>query len=403
MANNNQRPVGYMLLALSALITIGLNLRSPLTALPPVIQTIQHDLNLNATVSGLLTSIPVLCFGVLTPLMSLLIGRLGINRSVWFTLLGTAAGILLRAVGGFYGMLAGTLLLGGSLATGNIVSLMIIARDFRQHMNVVTGCYTSSLNIGTMLTSLATAPLAMVLGWQFALACWVWLPCVALLLWSLAERRRGQTFSHPAGKITNHPHQTEDLHISKWVILALSAAFAAHLFIYYGITAWLPPYLSSAAGMSHAFAGFVASSFQFMALAGAFGIPALTKFIAQGKMLVCIGVIWGSTVLLSMFAPTFWPVWCLTGGLAQGGGFVVVFMLIMQAAPSDDANRRLSVIVQGTGYTLSATGPVMVGYLHDVTRGWNGPWSALALLSLVLLLAGCLIELPFLRRVKAVR
>ena len=120
-------------------------------------------------------------------------------------------------------------------------------------------------------------------------------------------------------------------------------------------------------------------------------------------MLVCIGVIWGSTVLLIMFAPTFWPVWCLTGGLAQGGGFVVVFMLIMQAAPSDDANRRLSVIVQGTGYTLSATGPVMVGYLHDVTRGWNGPWSALALLSLVLLLAGCLIELPFLRRVKAVR
>ncbi|WP_167459549.1 MULTISPECIES: hypothetical protein [Lonsdalea] len=48
------------LLILFALLALALNLRSPLTAIAPVIDQIRADLSINVTVAGLLTSIPVL-------------------------------------------------------------------------------------------------------------------------------------------------------------------------------------------------------------------------------------------------------------------------------------------------------------------------------------------------------
>ncbi|MFX5903613.1 hypothetical protein ABTE48_19370, partial [Acinetobacter baumannii] len=74
--------------------------------------------------------------------------------------------------GGVGGLFAGTLLIGTSLAIGNIASLMIIARDFPRQISSVTGIYTAALNIGTMLTGALTAPIATVTGWQPALAIW---------------------------------------------------------------------------------------------------------------------------------------------------------------------------------------------------------------------------------------
>jgi hypothetical protein len=51
----------------------------------------------------MLTSVPVLCFGLLAWPASLLIRRIGIDRAVVVTLLGAAAGIVVRSVGGSAG------------------------------------------------------------------------------------------------------------------------------------------------------------------------------------------------------------------------------------------------------------------------------------------------------------
>lgn len=377
---------------LFALIVLGMNLRSPLTAVPPVIQSIQHDLALNSTLSGLLTSIPVLCFGILTPLASLLIAKVGINKSMWLTLTGAALGILFRPYTGTAGMLAGTLLLGAALAIGNIVSLMVIARDFRQRMGSVTGIYTSALNIGTMLTSSLTAPIAMLISWRFALASWVWLPCLALVLWAIAQRqsapaRANDPEYHPSRPLASHALSG----VMKVAIMALSAGFVAHLFIYYGITAWLPSYLISNSGMNATLAGGVASIFQVMALLGAFGVPMLNKYIKPGTLLAIMGGVWGVSIISMSLFPRLWPALCLIGGISQGGGFVVIFTLIMQFSPNLDDNRRLSAIVQGCGYTLASLGPLVVGQLHDITGRWGSAWACLVLVSLVMVLSGMVI------------
>ncbi|RAT64224.1 hypothetical protein AU501_01375 [Lonsdalea populi] len=234
------------LLILFALLALALNLRSPLTAIAPVIDQIRADLSINVTVAGLLTSIPVLCFGLLTPLASILISRIGIERAIMASLIGAALGTLLRPLGGVTLALVGTLAIGASLTVGNIVCLMVIARDFNQRRNMATGLYTAAINVGTMLTSALTAPLALLLGWRVALGIWCVLAILALAVWgSVIQRKRGarQTEDDAPAALKVQMSLSPSPSLAFWrqpILWYLVTAFTVHLFIYYGMTAWLP-------------------------------------------------------------------------------------------------------------------------------------------------------------------
>ena len=64
------------LLTLS-IVLIALNMRGPIVAPAPVLDQMSADLGLTAVVAGLLTSIPVLCFALASPLASSLIVKVG--------------------------------------------------------------------------------------------------------------------------------------------------------------------------------------------------------------------------------------------------------------------------------------------------------------------------------------
>ncbi|MGL6018839.1 MAG: hypothetical protein ACRC0C_09315, partial [Gibbsiella quercinecans] len=134
-----QRKHMYHSLLLFAFITLAMNLRAPLTSLPSVIEFIKADLHINSGLAGLLTTIPVLCFGALAPAASAVIARVGIEKAIYFTLFGVTLGTLLRSADGLSLVLAGTLLLGAALTLGNIASLMVIARDFQHRSSLITG------------------------------------------------------------------------------------------------------------------------------------------------------------------------------------------------------------------------------------------------------------------------
>ena len=378
-------------LSLCALVALALNLRSPLTAIPPVVGEIRAALDIGPAVAGLLTSIPVLCFGLLAPLASLIIARIGIERAIITTLIGAAVGLVARPYTGLGGMLGGTLLIGASLAIGNIVSLMVIARDFPDRRNVVTGLYTAALNVGTMLTGALTAPIAAVTGWQFALASWVWMAVAAILLWAWMEHvQRAAGSAAPIGPLPRSGARlpAQSSLYRRPIVWALAGALTLHLFIYYGITAWLPAYLIEAAGMDATRAGLAASTFQVLSLLGSFGVPILARQVPLGRQMIVMGALWMSTPLWMLAAPHQWPLWALVGGIAQGGTFVVIFMLIMQHAASLDDNRRLSMVVQGVAYTFSSFGPIVVALAHEASVNWRAPFLLLAGLSLVLAAIG---------------
>ncbi len=99
-----------------------------------------------------------------------------------------------------------------------------------------------------------------------------------------------------------------------------------------------------------------------------------------------IGLAWITTTAGLLLAPRLWPLWSVSGGFASGGGITTIFMLGMTAARGLDDNRRVSAAIQGLGYALAATGPVVMGALNERTGSWTAGMSLLIGLSVIITL-----------------
>jgi len=103
--------VGVSTVLLVAAITVlPLNLRGPIVAVTAVLEPIRTDLGISASTAGLLTSLPVLCFGLVTPLASALLARTGLGRGVSISLIVLLVGIVVRSLDGLAAALAGAVL-----------------------------------------------------------------------------------------------------------------------------------------------------------------------------------------------------------------------------------------------------------------------------------------------------
>lgn len=372
-----------------ALIFLALILRSPLTAVAPIVSALRQSLAISSATIGLMTSIPILCFGLLTPLASLLIARTSIETSIFLTLTGALCGLVLRSCGGIAMTLSGTVILGAALTIGNIVSLMIIARDFPRQNRIMTGIYTSALNVGTMLTTAITAPLAAWLGWRMALASSALFVLPALILWGMVITSPRTSTSPTERKDVKKAATTTLWH--RPLVWLLIIAFATHLTVYYSLTAWLPDYFIQATGMRTTTAGIIAAVFQILALLGSFGAPLLASRIRGSWLLTVVAACWIATPLGFWLLPQGFLLWSVLGGIASGGGFTVIFMLIMNHALDLQDNRRISAAVQGGGYTLSAAGPILVGHLHQATASWAPGFLFLTGAAFIMLLCGLIL------------
>jgi len=295
-------------------------------------------------------------------------------------------------------MLLGTLLLGASLTIGNIVSLQVIAQDFPRRMAMITGVYTASMGIGTMFTSSMTAPLAEATSWRLSLGFWVWMPVLAFLLWIWVDRvknahaRSSREESGTAASTSALRTGTSPLSCKPRLIWTLSIALVVHLFLYYGLTAWLPTYLMERDGMTPTQAGFAATAFQVCGMAGSFIVPIFVRRWSAGRVLAAMGILWAITPLWILAAPSQWIAWSSLSGIPQSGSFVTIFMLIMQNARTMDENRRLSMIVQGVGYALASLGPIIIGFRREHTGHWNASLLLLSILACLIIGTGLLIS-----------
>jgi CP family cyanate transporter-like MFS transporter len=360
------RPASATLLV-AAIILFALNLRGPIVAVTPVLDVIGADLRASAATVALLVSLPVLCFGLLTPPASWLLARFGLGRGVLIALGVLLAGTVLRSTDGLAAALAGTVLIGGAITVGNVAVPVVIGRDLPERANGVLALYTSALNIGSMITLSLTAPIASAVGWRFALLTWCALILLSAVVWWAAMR----------GRPDDPPVPVPEASGSEWwrrpLVWGLSVAFAGQAFAYYGLTGWLPLILRDLTGMGPAASGVASSTFQIAAIGGAFGVPLVLRRSNAAVAIGCVVAAW--LVLLGglLIAPAGWVVWCAVGGVAQGGGLTVIFAMIVRGARDETENRRMSATVQGVGYTVAAAGPTVLGAVHDGSGGWTAP------------------------------
>jgi CP family cyanate transporter-like MFS transporter len=327
-----------------------------------------------------------------------LVRRTGINHAVLVGVAGTLLGIVVRSTGDLTVALIGTLIMGLSITVGNVVIPVIIGRDFPGREPTVTAAYSSALNVGSMLASTLSAPLTDLVGWRLSLAAWGLFAVLAALIWRPAARRAVPVRTSAvaaraaAAELDELSEETTPAIRPMWrrpLVVGMVLAFAGQSFSYYGVSAWLPTLLGDELGLSAGSAGTSSSIFQVVALVGAFAVPAMMHGRLSARfVLLSVCTAWIALPLGLVVAPALWPVWCFFGGAAQGGGFTVIFSVVVARTADIHDSRRTSAAIQGFGYCIGATGPFVVGAVHSLSNGWTVPMLVVAGVIVVMAVAG---------------
>ncbi|MBD8078981.1 CynX/NimT family MFS transporter [Cellulosimicrobium arenosum] len=371
---------------LVAVLLVAVNLRAPITSVPPVVTDVAADLHLTAAAAGLLTGIPVLCFALATPAVAGLLGRSSLRTAIAIALALILTGTLLRSADlsgfglGYGSTFAGTVLLGLGITTANLAVPMIAQRDFPGHVRTVTGLYTAAINVGTVATTALTAPLAGLVGWRWALASWGVLAVVALVWWWRvvphdAPARPGATKAAASGVVgpgATAPGAERSVLATPFT-WGLCAMFALQSSSFYALTAWLPLILEGLAGIPRSASGGAASLFQGFAIVGGLAVPLAARRFSGRQSFAAVAVLWLALPAGLLVAPEAWAVWASMAGIAQAANFVVIFTLVAHRFPTAARARAASATVQTVGYSFAALAPTAAGALHTLTGTWTTP------------------------------
>jgi len=350
-----------------ALVLLAVNLRAALVGVAPLLGEIKLSEGLSGTTAGILTALPVLCFGLLAPAVPRLAGRVGIERALVVALLLLCAGITVRAVEGRVALFAGTVLVGGAITIGNVLLPAMIKRDFADRAGLMTGLYTMAISAGAALAAGLTVPIARAggLDWHGALAVWGGLAVLALFVWvPRALRTRPPA---PAGRSGRAVLSRQSL---AWQVTGFMALQSLS---YYSLASWVPQILASR-GVDPAVAGFMLSIASLTGIAGALVAPVLaTKTRTQSWAVLTIT----GTTALGVFGLLAFPgldvLTTAVMGFGQGAALALALTLIVLRSPDGDTVSQLSGMAQSLGYTFGATGPFVLGVVHDASGGWTVP------------------------------
>ena len=137
---------------------MALNQRPAVVGVAPVLTDLRADTGLSSALGGLLTSLPVLCFGAFAPVAPRLARKVGLETAVAASLVLLAVGTALRLLHPVAALFGGTVVAGGAIAVANVLVPAYVKREFAQP-GLVMGGYSAALNVGAALAAGLTVPL----------------------------------------------------------------------------------------------------------------------------------------------------------------------------------------------------------------------------------------------------
>ncbi|QJW37443.1 CynX/NimT family MFS transporter [Cellulosimicrobium protaetiae] len=365
-----RRPLG--LGAVLAIVLAALNLRPAVVAISPLLGEIRLDEGLSATAAGVLTTLPVLCFGLLAPVAPVLARRWGLERALFVSLVVLCVGFALRLVPETWGLFAGTVVAGCAIGLGNVLLPALIKRDFADRIGLMTGLYSMALSGGAALAAGLTLPVAAAAGldWRGALATWGVLAVLGVLVWvprALRPDPAGSTaFGAGAGAARSAVWRSP-------LAWAVTVVMGMQSLSFYAVNAWLPE-IMVAQGWTPEAGGWLLALCNLAGILGSFVTPVLAGRMRRQRGIGVVLVVLVGTGLLGLaLAPGAAALWVVLVGLGQGGGISLALTLMALRARDAAHTSELSGMAQSAGYLLAATGPLGLGLAHDATGAWTLP------------------------------
>lgn len=375
-----------------AILLMAVNMRAPIIGFGAVVKLIQQDLGLTTNSIGWIGTIPVMAFATSSFIAPMLSRRIGLENTMIVASSLLAIGIFVRSFHPQVGFLVtGTVLLSLAISLGNVLTPAVIKKYTPNHIGLVMGTYSMFLSVFAGFASGIAMWLVSKANWQFALGVWGWISVGAMIAWLMvAHFRLRHKLAIQDSEAINQTVSQADAPSQKsvWKMPMawwISVFMGLQSLIYYTLASFLPSLLIDK-GLTTQQAGNVGMVFQLMAFPS---ILLLTRWVSQNWNLRTLAMAAALGNLIGVLGFGFLPLqgWVWLWSIAAGFGCGVIFTLCMMifTLKSKDSQQaaELSGMAQTVGYSIAITGPILTGWLKDMSHTWTLSMGVLTLLMII--------------------
>ena len=357
---------------LLGIILLGMILRTPITSVGAIIGPLKNLLEINNTVAGLITTIPLIAFAIFSPFVAKISNKIGLEKTLYLAAIVTSIGLLLRFYINTSVFFVTTFIIGVGLTVGNVLLPGLAKKYFPENLGVMTGFYAVVMNVSASVAAGISFPIlsSNVGGEKFStgLAVNIWLIVSILNIVIYAIITKNSKSERIEDKKSGGKGYLRNLKM--WSVM-LSMGLQSALF--YCSVSWFAEIMISK-GFTPSEAGLLLSISQFAQFPSTFLVPVLAEkiknkliipiFIAMGYVASLIGMIYiqGNFVLMTIYIVLF--------ALAGGGSFSYVMYLFSAKSKNEEEAADISGLAQAGGYWLAAIFPPLLGYVRDVLN-WD--------------------------------
>ncbi|WP_408008211.1 CynX/NimT family MFS transporter [Pseudalkalibacillus sp. A8] len=387
--SENRKQIQIFILVIG-IVFVSFNLRPAITSVGPLIPFIRDDIPISNGTAGLLTSLPLIAFAIVSPLVPKIARYFTNERALIIGLLLIIVGIFIRSITALFLLLVGTLIIGIGIAICNVLLPSVIKDKFPLKIALMTSLYSTAMGIFAASASGLSIPFAstMNLGWQFSLIIWTMPAIIAILIWLYIGKEI------PSQEV--EPTIPKSERLIKNRIWCSPLAWQVSIFLglqstlFYVSISWLPEILHDY-GVSLVTAGWMLSFAQFIGLPASLLVPIIAgKFKSQSVVAVFMGIfaICGYSGLLLGSSFTVMVISLMLIGTTLSGGFALALTFLGLRSKTSNQATELSGMAQSVGYLLAAIGPLAIGILFDLSGSWTIPLLSLIIISILVIIFG---------------
>lgn len=355
-----------LLLIAAGLFAVGLTLRPQVVAIGPLSPRIEDGLGVSHAVTGLLTTIPVLCMGLLAAPAQMLHARFGSRFALAGCLALIASFGLARAIAPpAAAVVLLTIPVAAGMAAAQAILPTLVKGKLAAKPVLATSIYTVGMALGGATSAIAAVPLANALGgWRGTLIVLSSVAAVLVPAWLLLTRGDPPEPRRPA-TWPKLPWRSR----TAWLLLVF---FSVVALLYYGLNHWLADAFVER-GRTEDEAGVLVGVMNLCALPATLIVAALAdRFGSRRGWLLVIGAV----NVIGLVGVTTLPeaawVWVVLVGFGNGAVFPLLMTLPLDVAREPAEVGTTVAMMLGGGYTLAAVTPFALGALRDLSGSFSG-------------------------------
>jgi MFS transporter, CP family, cyanate transporter len=381
----------YTFLLITAILVIAATLRSPITSVGPLIPFFREELGVSNSMIGLVNTLPLLAFGIFSPLVPKVSSKFGMETTLLFAMGLLTIGVFIRALSGLPVLLFGTVLMGMAIAFGNVLMPGLIKSTFPYQIGLMTGVYSVSMNIFGAFASGISVPIAALpaFGWRNAMQLWSIISFIAVIILVLRLPAIRSAKKKVFVKIQNQP--SKRLFKSK-IAWAVTLYMGLQSLIPFSLSTWLPDILLSK-GYSESEAGWLVAIYQVGLIPTTFVAPIIAARMKSQRLIGCISglLFFFGLIGVWLVSSHLIIVFLILTGIGAGTTFSLAMMFFVLRTKTVEESSQLSGMAQSFGYLIAALGPLLLGTIAEVTGGWTVSMAILIVVALCIAFLGTIV------------